>query len=213
MKNRPYIWIPPDQTTLRKLAELNKKVNNFRNRSKAVKNERTKEENLILKKLAGYQADIVSIQHHSSRITLVEVKRPKHQAVNWTEMEEIERYYHRVEELVAAGIERLAVGNSPALNERFKTLENELSFYSYHFHLHERKTPQEVTNAQTAILESVQARINAHLHQLQNEIAITTFRLRNGLAIDRRARFRSIVHFIFKNLDDYDSNDYVLRAA
>jgi hypothetical protein len=164
----------------------------------------------------NYQSQLASIRNtlsHSTEISnlywqaAAEYLTPTHKL-------ELVTKYQQIEKLVSMGVERLAIGDQPTLNKRFKSLESDLIFqYCDSLWLVEAKTPKDLTNAKSAILESVQAKINEHLHQLRKEIGIRIFRLRSGLAIDRRAKFRAIVHFIFKNLDDYDSEDYVLRRA
>jgi hypothetical protein len=216
MKKQRSIWIPPPQTTLRLLAELNKQVCYFKHRSKSIRSNRLSSEYGFFKKLVNYQSQLESIRNtlsHSIEISNV-YWQPEPRDLTPTNKLELVTRYEQIEKLVSMGVERLAVGDQPTLNERFKSLESDLIFqYCDDFCLVHVKTPKDLTDAKSAILESVQARINKHLHQLRKEIGIRVFRLRSGLAIDRRARFRAIVHFIFKNLDDYDSEDYVLRRA
>jgi len=217
MKNHRFIWIPPAQTTLRQLAELNRQAYYFKSRSKSVKSKRSKSDNLVLKKLVNYQSELASIRvtlsHH---VEAANDERWRIFALDWARPSgsELRERSLKIEELISTGIERLALGDRSDLNERFESLENDLVFrYCDDICIVKVKTPKDVTDVKSAILESVQARINEHLHHLQEQIGIAISRVRLGLAIDRRARFRAIVHFIFKNLDDYDSKDYVLQAA
>jgi hypothetical protein len=216
MKIMRSIWIPPSQTTLRQLAELNKQVFYFRDRSKSIGSNLLKMESTFFKKLVGYQSELSSIRNKFVHTAWEKVTDRPDLFSEWQneQTQNLVLRYHSIEGLIATGIERLALGNQPYLNERFESLENDFIFqYGDDEYIGEVKTPKDITDAKSAILESVQARINEHLYRLRKEVGIRIFRLRLGLAIDRRARFRSIVHGIFKNLDDYDSEDYVMQAA
>jgi hypothetical protein len=217
MKKRRSIWIPPAQTTLRQLAELNRQVSYFKRRSESIRSYRPPVESIFFKKLVDYQSKLASIRNKIVHNNIeIDHLHPQSQFLDWLPTKEFDLVtrYQQIEELVSTGIERLAVGNKSGLKERFQSLEADLMFHhGEDLYIVEVKTPKEITDAKSMILESVQSRIREHLHQLQKEVGIRIFRLRLGLAIDRRARFRTIVHFIFKNLDDYDSEDYVVRAA
>jgi hypothetical protein len=216
MQKRRSIWIPPSQTTLRQLAELNRQVNYFRERSKSIGSKRLNMEGIFFKKLVDYQSELSLIRNKFSHTAWEKVTDRPDLFSEWQneQIHDLVLRYHSIEGLIATGIERLALGNRPYLNERFESLENDFIFHhGDDLYVAEIKTPDDIIDARSTILDSVQARINEHLYRLRKEVGIRIFRLRLGLAIDRRAKFRSIVHFIFKNLDDYDSEDYVLQTA
>jgi hypothetical protein len=216
MKKRRFIWIPPAQTTFRQLAELNKQATYLRGRSGIIQSKRSGWDNIYFKKLVDYQAELSSLRNNIAHGLWHSIPDAPLAGYQWrredVDYQLLERY-NKVERLIAEGIERLAVGKRERINERPELRENVFTCDAGDFAVSYIEPNNVIEDAESVILAAVQARISEHLHEIQRDARTFLFKLRIGLAIDRRAKLRSIVQVIFKNLDDYDSENYVLRAA
>jgi len=125
----------------------------------------------------------------------------------------LERRQNLLEDLIGKGLDLLAIGDSPLLAYQFRNIEVEITWMDFDVELTPSAHCIAINEAKENLRDAIRSRQRQHLKTLRSSVRKLVRKILSTIAIDRRAQFRSIVHLIFKNMDDYDGKKYALRLS
>jgi hypothetical protein len=199
------------------LAELNESIADIRTQSYDFFLKSSREQNAILQKVAGYKIELDQVmkdfEYWDTHLPNTGYLDSFYVYYRTRELSRLQQRRSLLERVIGKGLDILAVGDNPLLKFHFRNLEAEIEWMNNSAEASTAFQSVCVSDAKKNLRDEIKARQREHLKSLRRGVRILVRSLLSGIAIDRRAKFRSIVHFIFKNMDDYDGEKYALRLS
>jgi hypothetical protein len=185
---------------------LNQEIYEARHRLGGVSFLMNDNQRLFYNKVCSYQQQLEQCKTELAAPLIPVSQEVSHLEAIWqtyqaSRIAELERKQEVLRQLVRIGVEVLAKGKNSVLEYEFRRLEIELNPVLFlcddiEAYLH----PAFGTIAE--LKEAVATKIYEHLKELRARVKVLIKKIRPGFIADLRQRFRSIMHFLFKNLDD-----------
>jgi hypothetical protein len=216
MKQSSSVFISYDSQDKFELARLNDQIFSSMNRLTSLSKLTDNRLGVYYRKLTNYWLELDKCKHERAALDLRLETPPDYwpqvfYAFDCDQQKRLNRRQIVLEQLVDLGVKLVTTGSDEHLEFKFQTLESELDAVfvcldgiDYYF------PPVSAKDLHIEVTKFLRKKIKENVKLLRKNARILIKKIRSGFIPDLRQRFRALMRFLFKNLDDCSDHHEVL---